>query len=398
MTSLRIALLAAALLSTAACTVTHRSVTSDGVKLAEKSLDGGGKVTYQLLPGKGEGPPRIHRTETVTREKASVKLSTSDIDTELAEQLGVTPWKGIRVDKVPSGSQVSEAGLTKGDVILSFGGVELTSRQQFEELLAGMLKPGEQIDLNVLRPGDQELGVNQEHLSLSFVPASKEVTDSKTSSIQLETSRGVQQLTGAQVAAIPADLAAEIFGANEPITIISGVVIGSPAYLSGLRRGDRVLDLDGRKVSGVGEVREIVRGHARHLNLSGAVLELPDAANATPQTMTDTPGDLEFNVLGPLGSHSASVEVVDDLDDSTRFHFPILFDYSSDVDSNSWSFLDFIFQFGANYESRYLPAETRSPAESSKLSLFPLGMFEFESTPSYNEYTFLWLITWRTRG
>ena len=39
-------------------------------------------------------------------------------------------------------------------------------------------------------------------------------------------------------------------------------------------------------------------------------------------------------------------------------------------------------------------APSREPASHSQISLFPLGMFEFESAPQFDKYTFLWLIDW----
>jgi len=389
--------LALLLLSCAACQVSHRSVSSEGVKLAERKLGDDGKVVFELRPGR-ESPPRILRIETATLEEASLDLVTSSIDSALAERLGVPAWRGVWVSKVPTASAAAKAGLLPGDILLGFDAVEFTNQKQFEELLPDRLKPGQSVELRVLRPGPPEEVDSSREFSLGFVPESKPVTRSTTSSIQLETSKGVQHLTGAQVATIPADLANEIYGLNESLAVISGVVVGSPAYLSGFRKGDRVLDINGRAISGAADVREILRARAQDLDLEGDEFELPDAAEARPLPELSAGEELRLNVLGPLGSHTSSVAVIEDLDDSTNFHFPILFDYSSDVRSLDWSFLDFIFQFGANYESRYLPSETRKSAQSSKLSLFPLGMFEFESTPTYNEYTFLWLITWRSRG
>ena len=388
--------LALLLLSGTACHISNRSVSSEGIKLGERSLGDNSKVVFQLRPGQGS-LPRILRIATNTQEEASLDLVTSSIDAAMAERMGVEAWKGVRIDRVPDGSPAAQAGLLSGDVLLTFAGVDLTNQKQFEEVLPKLLVPGRSIDLLVLRPGNPEEAGSATKLSLSFVPENKSVTRSTTSSTQLETSKGVQRLTGAQVATIPAELANEIYGLNESLAVISGVVVGSPAYLSGFRKGDRVLDVNGQAVSGAADVREFVRARAQGLELDD-VFELPDAADARPLQDVSAAQELRLSVLGPLGSHTASVDVIDDLEDSTEFHFPILFDYSSDVSSKDWSFLDFIFQFGANYESRYLRSETRTAAESSKLSLFPLGMFEFESTPTYNEYTFLWLITWRTRG
>jgi hypothetical protein len=62
------------------------------------------------------------------------------------------------------------------------------------------------------------------------------------------------------------------------------------------------------------------------------------------------------------------------------------------VDSTSWSFLDFIFQFGANYRGSYRDSATRAPQSTWLFSLFPFGMFEFEKTRNSNRYCFFWFI------
>ena len=93
---------------------------------------------------------------------------------------------------------------------------------------------------------------------------------------------------------------------------------------------------------------------------------------------------------------AASVELADDLGEVTRFYVPIVTDYRSDVDSTRLSFLDFIFQFGFNYRSNVYDSDTRHPADTWSLSLFPFGMFEFKKGLYSNEYTFLWFIDFET--
>jgi len=73
---------------------------------------------------------------------------------------------------------------------------------------------------------------------------------------------------------------------------------------------------------------------------------------------------------------------------------PIVWKYHSRVDNTRWSFLDFIFQFGANYSSTYMSSKNRAPSKQWDLSLFPFGMFEFEEGPHGKHYTLFWFIHW----
>jgi hypothetical protein len=218
-------------------------------------------------------------------------------------------------------------------------------------------------------------------------------TETRTDAIPLETSAGVQHYTGLQVATVPPDLSTEIWGKSEETTIISGVVTGSPAYHAGLRRGDRVVSADGKQNPKLADVRVAVLGRAAAL--------VVDADN--PEPLTEIPsapgeGDMAIGVEGPLGPHAAALPVDEALMKETSFNFPILFDYESGVNYTRWSCLDFIFQFIGTYDQSYLPSPTRAPRENSELSLLPLGMFEFRTTPTSHEYELFWIIDWKTRN
>ena len=43
------------------------------------------------------------------------------------------------------------------------------------------------------------------------------------------------------------------------------------------------------------------------------------------------------------------------------------------------------------------PSPSREPHHTSSLSLFPLGMFEFERGPTRSRTTLFWIITWSSR-
>ncbi|MFG0318657.1 MAG: PDZ domain-containing protein [Planctomycetota bacterium JB042] len=377
-----------------ACTTSYVSMQRDGVQLTKTTRPDGGSVVYKLLPGQ-DGAPRIQRTETVKREKADLELLVSSINADLALRLGVQPWVGVHVNRVGDESNAARAGLVAGDILLAMDGTQLVSRQQFEELLSERLRPGTTFAFDVSR--ETGAGVPRSSLRVAVQPDVAVVNETTADLVPLEYSKGVQRTTGIQAATVPPDLAAEIYGESEPITVVYGVVIGSPAYLAGLRSGDRLTSIDGTPGVSLDALRSAVRARSQGLSLPPDAFETPDAAQAGPSP-SPREDRVRIDVLGPLGSHSGAVDVVDDLYEDVSFHFPILFDFDADTDSTRWSFLDFIFQFGANYEGKYVASGTREPSRSTSLSLFPLDMFEFEWRPTYNRYTFLWFITFKTRN
>ena len=97
-----------------------------------------------------------------------------------------------------------------------------------------------------------------------------------------------------------------------------------------------------------------------------------------------------------VGTFAGLVEVTDGIYGSSSLNIPILYDSSKSVDRTRWSFLDFIFQFGANYSSRDLRSDTREPLSEWDLSILPFGMFEFERGPKGSSTTLFWWIRFKS--
>ena len=229
------------------------------------------------------------------------------------------------------------------------------------------MEPGKSVVIRVSHAGADG---SRSGAAIDIVPGSREVQETETNTIALETSTELEERTGLQLADVPADLAAEIWNEDSPRCYVSGVRVGSPAYLAGFRSGDRVTEYDGNAVAGYQTVLDGLRSGETTLDLA---------------------------VSGPLGSHSGPVSVVDSLETRKGFSIPLIIDYSSTIERTKTSFLDIIFQFGFNYRRTYEDSESRDVAKRSFFSLLPLGMFEFERTPTSSRNTLFWFITWKTR-
>jgi len=382
------------LLGSTACTsFTIERNDWNGFLLEERSTGEATEVAWRLFPG--DDGARVHRTETRTSKVARLGVVTENVSTDVGERLGVNAWQGVWVRRVDRGSPAADAGLRADDVILALAGTDVASSEQFRELVENRAVPGEAVELLVRR-----VGTIGEPQPIQVTPEAREVTESKTDSIKLESAASVQALTGMQVATIPAELAEEVFARREDVVVVSGVVSGSPAYKAGIRGGDRIVECDGQPVTRLDDVRRAVLARAQKLNVPPNLLEHEDLAGAMEREAGATveperKGDIELVVNGALGQVRAEVPVVADLDRRTSFHIPIVIDYSSTTQRTRTSFLDFIFQFGFNYRSEYHPAATRAEARTSSLSLFPFGMFEFERGLSHRRYRLFWFINWK---
>lgn len=378
-------------LGTTACTTSHHVyVKPKHHVLLDTVDDTGAKVTYTLASG-SQGTPGLTRTHKQTYEKANLGVQTRSINRETGGEFDLTPWRGLLVDRVVSSSPAARAGILKGDVLLSLNGKELSTSEQLRELIEEDVEPMGEGTLAILQVGpDGSYPVDPTELQVVF--GSKDVDVIKSDSLPMQTHLGIFRLTGLQVGTISAELGNEIYGNSEPVTIVAGSLVGSPAYLAGLRSGDRVTSCGGRPVTSVNDISRQILARAKDDDL-----DLP-ADWFDEETYRDLPemdGDILIEVDGPLGPYSTAIGITEDLYDRSHFYVPIIYSHHSDVKSTSWSFLDFIFQFGANYEGRYRSSNTRAPESDSLISFFPFGMFEFETTRNYDRYCFFWFIEFK---
>lgn len=372
--------LALALLSSCVVTTRRVHVGADGTVLAGTQLESNVEVTWTLYPSARESEPQLGRTTKRTSEVAFMGLTVRSIDAKLAETLGVEPWRGVQVTQVVADSGAERAGLRVRDIVLSIAGTALTNDVQFTELVQTATTPREPTPFTVLR--DAAPGSKGTLLELSVVPGARPVTETLTDSFKLATEPELLERTGLQLATLPPEYAEPIYAQSSSVAVVSGVVVGSPAYEAGLRGGDRVLSCNGRPVTTAAEVGE-------HLRRPPA--PAGDGTSSKPSAQR-----LDLEVVGPLGPHQAGVEVTSGIYGTSTVNIPILYDSSKSVDRTRWSFLDFIFQFGANYSSRHLRSDTREPLSELDLSIFPFGMFEFERGPKGSSTTLFWFIRFRS--
>jgi len=374
-----------------------KSSYGQGIVLAAKESEDGRTSDWRLYYDSSGAGSRIDRTESFTETTPKIGIMVGPVTRERAQAVGVEPFEGVWVTAVEPNSAAASVGISMGDILLSVNGVELTSREQFEDYYEQNAVVGEPMVLGIRVYRRQGEPIEpQKSASVELQPVGYDVRESSTDSIPLEGSAGILKYTGLRLASLPSELCEEIYGVSEERVIVSSVGSGSPAYYSGLRGGDRVLTCNGIPVQSLNELRAAVLLRLQLEGINGPLYDLAKLSPSEPALGAGSKVALEVD--GPIGKHTAKLGVTDDLDDETEFFFPILMDYESDVDSAKLSFLDFIFQFGFNYSSRTRHSKTREPVETWELSMLPLGMFEIERGVSRNRYTLFWLIDWETKN
>lgn len=179
-----------------------------------------------------------------------------DLTDDLAASFGIPEQKGVLVNNVFEGSPAKKAGLKRGDVVYSFNGKPVRSVREFQRMVA-TYEVGKKADIDLMRGGEK--------ISLEAV-----ITDSPKDSDVFSFKQPEADILGLVVGDIP-----------EAIRRINGITGGvrieavdpeAPAYLAGIRKEDIIIDLNRKKVKGVGDYRSIIESVEEGDVLSALVL------------------------------------------------------------------------------------------------------------------------------
>jgi serine protease Do len=166
----------------------------------------------------------------VTRGWLGVQIQ--PVTDEIAESMRLSGAKGALVSDVTDNSPAARAGVKTGDTVVSVNGTEILEPKDLARRIA-QIKPGEPVDLTVIRDGKQttlsvEIGTMPNDLDASKAPSVTPVPASLSS----------------------LGLSLEQDPSGEGVTI-RAVEPGSAAEEKGLRVGDTILQLNGHDVRNV---------------------------------------------------------------------------------------------------------------------------------------------------
>ncbi|MGV6826392.1 MAG: DegQ family serine endoprotease [bacterium] len=180
---------------------------------------------------------QIQETGHVARGYIGVLIQ--DVTHNLAESFGMKHPKGALVSRVIDDSPASEAGLEVGDVILEYNNHKLQRSSQLPPLV-GATEIGQRVPLKVLRNGKQ-ITIK---MKIGALPDSKTLAQSSRKAPAESKSNRLGLVVG--------DLNAttrEKLGAPEGAGVIVQRVDEGVAQSGGVRKGDIILMLDGKKMN-----------------------------------------------------------------------------------------------------------------------------------------------------
>ena len=157
----------------------------------------------------------------------------------LAEALGLDTEQGAFISGVYKDSAAEQAGILPGDVIIALNGDRIDSADALRNRI-GLMRPGDAVEFEVYRDGER----------LTLSASLRELTDERRA--QPESPRGPVNplLAGLQLED------GEVPGVGGVRVV--GVQPGSPAWRSGLREGDLVVEVNRARIRNVQDFLSVI--------------------------------------------------------------------------------------------------------------------------------------------
>jgi serine protease Do len=166
-----------------------------------------------------------------------------DVTPENAEFYGLTDAKGVIITNVQKGSPAMKAGIKNGDVVVSFRGKDVKTRNEFRRMVADT-DPGTNAAIAVLRDGKKkELSVSIGELPRS---GAENVSEGKEAESTLFSGIELDNLTDDYRAQL--QLPSELQG-----VVITALDDNSVAAEAGLTRGDVIVEVNRHPVQNLDE-------------------------------------------------------------------------------------------------------------------------------------------------
>ena len=174
----------------------------------------------------------------VTRGWLGVQVQ--PVTADIADSLGLKQARGAMVDNPQDGSPAAKAGIEAGDVITAVNGAEVKDARDLARNIS-TIAPGSSVKLDILHQGNAKT-VN---VALAEMPNDRQANAGD----QQKEVAGTPRL-GLQLAP-----AAEVDGSGDKGVVVTGVDPQGPAAEHGFQTGDIILNVGGKSVSNVGDVR-----------------------------------------------------------------------------------------------------------------------------------------------
>jgi len=187
---------------------------------------------------------QILKNGKVTR--AYLGIVPQDVTPPIAKAFGEKEAKGVVISDVSPGSPAQEAGLQRGDILLSVNGKPISDSNQLRMGIS-MMQPGSEVNLQTLRNGN----ARDVTVKLAEMPTQQAKENSQNGGLG-----GV--LEGVQVANLTPRTAEQLgLPAETRGVVVTDISPSSPAADSGLRKGDVIQEVNRQSVKNVSEFQAV---------------------------------------------------------------------------------------------------------------------------------------------
>jgi serine protease Do len=171
------------------------------------------------------------------------------VTADIADSLGMKKAEGALVAEPQANGPAAKAGIESGDVITAVNGEPVKDARELARTI-GALSPGAAVKLNVLHKGQDKV-VN---LSLGQLPNTLEAKADTDNSDKGVPNRGTD-VPRLGLTLAPAN---SVAGAGKEGVVVTDVDPKSAAAERGFKEGDVILEVAGKSVTNVGDVREAI--------------------------------------------------------------------------------------------------------------------------------------------
>jgi len=167
------------------------------------------------------------------------------VDEDLAKALGLERNQGVVVSEVTKGSPAEKAGIKVSDVILKFGGKDVTGPSNLAFMVAQFM-PGTKVNLLIMRNGKEKTIT----VKLGELPEKQKTTKVVGQANEIDFGMEVSNLTP--------DLAKKFGYQKSKGIVITSIDPYGPAAKKGLKEGDLIREVNRKPVKNVDDYKEIV--------------------------------------------------------------------------------------------------------------------------------------------
>jgi serine protease Do len=183
---------------------------------------------------------QLQKDGHVTRGWLGVQIQ--PVTASIADSLGLKKAEGALVDEPQNGSPAAKAGIQSGDVITAVNGTAVKDARDLARTI-GFMAPDATVKLDLLHNGETK----SVSLTLGTMP---EQQQAKADTDNAQPTNGLPHL-GLSVAP-----ASEVSGVGGQGVVVTAVDPDGPAAEQGFKTGNVILDVGGKAVANVGDVRK----------------------------------------------------------------------------------------------------------------------------------------------